>query len=964
MPVFRPEDLTDAKSVTFKASDLEDATLASGAQDMRRTSTQSPAELARSRFASGQLTRRSPEAVKMLPLQPTESEGPFGDYGYDTNLKSHGSLASSFGQALNPFSWLAPPIGEMLTPTNPVGMSHPTNTNEAKLGHPDYNPTMLNLPSRVAQTLVPDFSGTAKESYRRGEAGESTKDMYGAPLAAGALAALPKMGRGILPKDIAGETAQRATRNLLGTKPEHFSHGATPDTAVLQDLEGGLVTRSEGRLLSKLRASKAAELDALEKDVNVPGHQTNLANPMESVAPVLEDAASRAVPTEATKIQEFNSLLGNKVRSLSNGSMQLNPAQMVQLKRWLDGFIGVYREDPTGTLKDLAQNTYSAVRQRLDQMAPEVTARSQRIQSLIKAEDAYHNKIYGGEAEPPHTMIGEAKNAIGSVFPTTLAKTSAAALFKSLSGDMFDRGPLPTAIAPPPDFGAGLEDPKPTPPNFMGFRPGEGAPIEDVGQHLDTPSRIPVKKNTRIKLPTHAGFEPGEGTPLPEPWNREIAGSGVRDRVVPKPKTIVDYLASKGLGKAKQLGPRSSSSVLPSSSSPSAPFEAPRAIQLPGEISAIRPPGVETVNPSGMEVPTKPSLPPDIPDPALRPKNAAATPRPAQAPVETPAQEHARLIEKRDQIIKDTVAKEETPNRVLKDEAARRNAKTPTPPKPTHIKEGASVSGQDDKGGVVSGMLDKLYPTVDTSGKPTWRGVVLDSRNSRNVDLPADSLYASETGPPKTVWSTTKGEKTPEKYAKPSSDTTPTSERAETPPLDKGAAAKRLMAAYAAKIAREGEPIPKPRKAAKPPGSNPAGMSDAPKAPKFSKGKLVKDGVTGKIGQVTESRYDPEMDTWWHKAAGPAGDFERPEHNLTPEVGGSPANMMDNSPASIIARSKPLDSGAISSHPLMVHDYPPMSGFGDTQGSMNINPSFYLNYLREIIKRDLFDVPKNKIKSK
>lgn len=489
-----------------------------------RTSVPTPAEMARARFKDPRsgLTRRSPEYAKFNPPTATEFQGPFGDYGYDTKLQEGQGLLSSIGQALNPFSWVAPPMGELLTPTNPVSTSNLGNPWEAKPGHPDYNPTMLNLPSRLASTVVPDFAGTAKESYRRGEAGESTKDMYGPPIAMAGMLGMPKTGRAILPKDVAAETATRASRGALGSDASSFKHGATPDIAILQDLEGGTVTRSQGRLLKKIQASKELELKNLEKDLDVPGHSTEFTNPMDSIQPVLDDARSRAAPTEAVRIGEFNSLLSNKINALSKGTMQLNPSQIVQLKRWVDGFINVYRDETVGTMKDLAQNTYSALRKHLDKVAPEATERSQRIQSLIQAEEDLHSKIYS-KTPQPHTMWGEAKNAIGTVFPTTLAQTSAAALFKLLSGGELERGALPGALSLPP-IKAEPVPPAPVPPAPKLLSPPSGVTVTPQGTSIPNPALTSGMASGIPEAPGRVGtpaFKSGAPT-ITDPYNTAI----------------------------------------------------------------------------------------------------------------------------------------------------------------------------------------------------------------------------------------------------------------------------------------------------------------------------------------------------------------------------------------------------------------------------------------------------------
>jgi hypothetical protein len=225
-------------------------------------------------------------------------------------------------------------------------------------------------------------------------------------------------------------------------------------------------------------------------------------------------------------------------------------------------------------------------------------------------------------------------------------------------------------------------------------------------------------------------------------------------------------------------------------SMPSGSMTAPPAMEAPVISPHTMP---EPITPTPQSVTTTTSGPPaapiapDLPDPALRPiKPSATAPKLPAPPTMTPAEEHAQLISKRDAIIKEAVQKDDTPNLTLKDEAARRakaKGKEPTaastaPTKPAHVQEGSQVSGLDEQGNIVSGSLEKLYPVVE-NGKPVWKGTILDIRNSRTVDLPADKIFDRLSGPPKTAIT-----------AKPK--TTP---KAEIPqaPLSKSDAAKKAV---------------------------------------------------------------------------------------------------------------------------------------------------------------------------
>lgn len=721
MPIFKPEDLNDAKSVSFSAQDLQDATPVSSVQDMMRTSTPTPAQTARDRMAGRTI---SPELTKMNPPTATQWQGPFGDYGENFNPPKEvgGGFGGGFGQSFKD-TWNT--------------IRHPKESVDQMFSaHGEENPLLALIKMEYGPMAAPVTApiDTWKESSKRGAANVSTKDLLGNVTGQAAQfgigEGLARGPRALLPADIAGEQARKIVRSTIGTKPENFAHGATPDVAPLQDLKGGLVTRSEGRLLKKIKATKGAELDALEKDVSVPGHETNFSDPMESIQPVIDDAISRAVPTEKTRIAEFQSLLSNKINSLSNGSMKLNPQQIVQLKRWVDGFVGVYRDEPTGTLRDLAQNTYSAVREHLNKVAPEATVRGQRIQSLIQDEEALHNKIYAGSTEP-HGLGMWAKNAISSVMPTTLGKTSAAALFKLLSGGEFDKPMLPTNLGSP-DF----------------------TTMEPPQKQITSASRFQVLPQGLLPAPSGPVPSPSDFTV--SPTGSTIPSSGIDSGMLPG---VPQRLQGPPSIPAHEMG--APTQVDPYNTAINAGQEYLGELKSGAKASGS-PEAIERRASAKRALSDKPWE--DKPFPPMK-KSApkAESPLGSLPPVETPTQEHARLIEKRNQIIKEAVDKEDNPNLVLKDEAAKRKAadiaagKLPMPDKPTHITEGSQVSGMDTDGNLISGKLDKIYPVIE-DGKPIWKGVIIDARNSRTVDMPADRLFDRLAGPPKPTKASVKTE--------------------------------------------------------------------------------------------------------------------------------------------------------------------------------------------------------------
>ena len=762
------EDLKAIRATTNPLDDLKDIRSQS-----TRTSTPMPSVAAKARqtLASKGV---SPEMVKLNPptAQPTypgDSSSWF-DTGvvrpdprqFSTNLKPGGDFWKTAGTMINPFAWVAGPMGELLAPTNPITSGNIAASSDSN--DSSYNPTVLNLPDRLVSSVLPHPIDLAKESYSRGEQGKSTSDMYAIPATMAATVALPKVGRAILPADIAGEMARKTMSSALGTTPENFKHGATPDTAALQN--DNVVTRSEGRLLNKITDSKHAELNGLENDLNTPQHNDNFTDPMQSIKPVLDDAMSRAVPAEQPKIAEFQILLNNKIQALSGGRMQLNPTQLVGLKRWLDGFISTYKDEPVSTYKDLAQNTYSAVRQHLDSVAPEATVRGQRIQSLIQAEDALRNKITGN-VEAPHTSFGELKNIAGTVFPSTLVKTGMANALKMLSGGQFDKPPqMNLGIVNPTTPQGGTFNP-PQPPQAGAFR---------GGTTFNPPNPNPLL----LAPPTGMAVTPW-GTAIPQ----LDMSTGMAGGVPETPRAVTPSTASSA-GAPTSIDPWNAATQA--------------GQHYLGELqSGARPSGITpTEGPPSAPI-TSESAPP------VRAKTeakvAAMTKSPADVNPEVAAanKEHnanaVKLLNDKYPIkngeavpvkrFPATPPPTEVPS--VAETKAAPSTSAQVPDKPTHIQEGMSVSGTDAQGNLVSGKLEKVYPVV-VDGKPIWKGTILDVKNGRTVDLPTDSIFDKLAGPPK---SAIKAAPKPKPAAEiPGKPPTPAMEMA---PTDKGTAAKKAV---------------------------------------------------------------------------------------------------------------------------------------------------------------------------
>lgn len=130
----------------------------------------SVADRARERLTEQGLT---PEAIKANPGGPMPSQynpiysginemlGADDGSGFDAKLRGEGQFLSGVSHALNPKE-----IGKGLLRTAGAVMG-----------------------VRPVTDLLPDFAGTAKEAYRRGESGESASDMYGAAAGNAALMA-------------------------------------------------------------------------------------------------------------------------------------------------------------------------------------------------------------------------------------------------------------------------------------------------------------------------------------------------------------------------------------------------------------------------------------------------------------------------------------------------------------------------------------------------------------------------------------------------------------------------------------------------------------------------------------------------------------------------------------------------------------------------------------------------------
>lgn len=543
---------------SFTDDDLKNTAFGdlSSTNQAKTTSFPQVRDMARARLASVGMT---PEQIKAHPADPVH-----GQYG--ANPMPHEASQSS------PLQWTSDLLGGMLKA--PVEMAHNIIQAPAQIatglpyalagphsvgvgpkvypGQPNPAPalpmpqgetpeSMMTTAGRGALTIaglhpvvgaaegLASIPGLWNESMRRGQVGQTHADMYGVPAFLAATAAAPHVGRAILPTDIAAELATRAQRSSLGTDFKSFEHGATPDIATLQD-PAGSVYRSQGRQIKGIRADKTNELAALEHDMAAPQHQGNYSDPMVSIKPVMEEAKSRATPPEQTKIEEFNSLILNKIRDLSAGNdkpMQLNPQQLVQLKRWVDGFISTYKNEPIGTTRDLAQNVYSAVRQHLEGVAPESAVRGQRIQSLIQAEQAATKQMYSPMPEAK-TTIGAIKNMFEPIVPSTLAKTATAAVFKKLSGGLLDRPPIPYN----PEF-AVPNNPMPPEPEMSQTSPSSGPPPLSPNKAIEAPASPPVGKfdpAARIAANRAKVAEANEISKTATPDERGLSISEIRQR--------------------------------------------------------------------------------------------------------------------------------------------------------------------------------------------------------------------------------------------------------------------------------------------------------------------------------------------------------------------------------------------------------------------------------------------------
>jgi len=212
----------------------------------------SVADAASARLAARGLT---PEGIKADPgaMEPQPQILPFSaenaragvremvgvddGTGFDTKLKGEGGMMSGLGHALNPVNiakglaqagWnLVDPMGDM---------------------RPDV------VPPGSALDLLPDFAGTARESYRRGESGESVSDMYGNTVGAAVLAATPAA---------LARAAPAAGSRLAASAESRYAGITEPpltESMARQMMDRGIVVRDPKALATRAVAAEEAAL--------------------------------------------------------------------------------------------------------------------------------------------------------------------------------------------------------------------------------------------------------------------------------------------------------------------------------------------------------------------------------------------------------------------------------------------------------------------------------------------------------------------------------------------------------------------------------------------------------------------------------------------------------------------------------------------------------------------------------
>lgn len=393
------------------------------------------------------LGETTPEQIQFAP--PTQLNGGFGGGA------AHG---------INPLNWLhLDPVTKTALAASGQG-DYPFQAYFRNIIERGAKPTGADAAGAVlSEAGLPDPIGTAKESYRRGMANQSTADMYGN--VAGGVAGGALLGK-VAPMvaeaapAAAGRVASRGFNKLIGATPEDLANGAVPGRGVASVQPSSWTGFGRiNEITTGLADAKAAKDAFMANDVNA---QYRMFDPEPLIQQAIDSKTQLATSSPALRraLTDFGSRMRVAVSKITNGEPRpLSAAEMDKLRDSIDANWNMAnKQNVVVAQKDLkvgdaAIDMDRALRRALESdqspVAKQYKQLNQRVQDLTGAkvvqsrtntESLAPSPAPEGISLPRH-LYNKAANAIGTVaYPPPLR----AAIYNKLGQFGGLTEPLPT----------------------------------------------------------------------------------------------------------------------------------------------------------------------------------------------------------------------------------------------------------------------------------------------------------------------------------------------------------------------------------------------------------------------------------------------------------------------------------------------------------------------------------------
>lgn len=409
---------------------------------------------------------------------------------------------------------------------------------------------------------IPNYKQIADESYRRGEANESTADMYGNATQAAALFAAtkgaPAAFRAVEPvaRDMAAETAIKGYNKMIGATPKDAASGGMPGRGVASI--GPESWRGAGRLGeidSALNTATKAKDNFMATDINA---KYRVFDPEPLIREAIE--AKRSLATSSgpfrENLSEFAGRMRKAVSDITKGEQRaLSAAEMDRLRDSIDAnwqaankkFQVVAETD--ARMNDAAVDMDRAIRQALEgeksPVARQYKEFNQRIQDLAQAKKIQartNTQEMFPEPQPSaeRSLYGEGRRLAGKALGAAVPPPAKNWFLDMLADYGGLKKPLPAAqgAQPPipglsePSYG-GLSSEVPLPRRGADMAaPASGpaidprtSPLVDRASNLQTFAkdalRIPDESAAMVpgQRPVLLGYEQPRGFPYTIPEN-------------------------------------------------------------------------------------------------------------------------------------------------------------------------------------------------------------------------------------------------------------------------------------------------------------------------------------------------------------------------------------------------------------------------------------------------------------